>query len=34
VNAARKIGAGTYLSKPYIMEKLGRAVRKELEGIT
>jgi len=31
VHAARDIGAGAYVRKPYIKEKLGLAVRKELE---
>lgn len=31
VNAALAIGAGAYLKKPYILEKLGRAVRNELD---
>jgi len=30
VNAAQQIGAGAYLKKPYILEKLGRAIRTEL----
>jgi len=29
--AAQKMGAGTYLKKPYLLEKLGRAVRSEIE---
>ena len=28
VKAARKLGAGAYVRKPYIKEKLGLAVRK------
>ncbi|MFA5182558.1 MAG: PAS domain S-box protein [Syntrophales bacterium] len=31
VNAAQALGAGAYVRKPYIMEKLGLAVRKELD---
>jgi len=31
VNAALAIGAGAYLKKPYILEKLSRAVRNELD---
>ncbi|MBI5586310.1 MAG: response regulator, partial [Deltaproteobacteria bacterium] len=31
VNAARAIGAGAYVKKPYVLEKLGLAVRKELD---
>jgi CheY-like chemotaxis protein len=31
VNAAQKLGAGTYIRKPYVIEKLGLAVRKELD---
>lgn len=31
VNAAQTLGAGAYVRKPYIMEKLGMAVRKELD---
>ena len=31
VNAAQALGAGAYVKKPYIMEKLGLAVRKELD---
>jgi hypothetical protein len=30
VKAARSFGAGAYVRKPYIKEKLGMAVRKEL----
>ena len=30
VKAAQALGAGDYLKKPYVIEKLGRAVRKEL----
>ena len=32
VRAARSLGAGAYLKKPYIKEKLGLVVRKELDG--
>ena len=31
VNAAQGLGAGAYVKKPYIKEKLGMAVKKELE---
>jgi signal transduction histidine kinase/ActR/RegA family two-component response regulator len=31
VNAAQKLGAGAYVRKPYVIEKLGLAVRKELD---
>ena len=31
VKEARSLGAGAYVRKPYIKEKLGLAVRKELE---
>jgi CheY-like chemotaxis protein len=31
VSTAQKLGAGTYMRKPYIIEKLGLAVRKELD---
>jgi PAS domain S-box-containing protein len=31
VSAAQALGAGAYVRKPYVMEKLGLAVRKELE---
>jgi two-component system cell cycle sensor histidine kinase/response regulator CckA len=31
VDAARSLGAGTYLKKPFVIEKLGMAVRKELD---
>ncbi|MHB8138374.1 MAG: PAS domain S-box protein [Smithellaceae bacterium] len=31
VSAAQKLGAGAYMRKPYIIEKLGLAVRKELD---
>ncbi len=31
VNAAQALGAGPYLKKPYVLEKLGLAVRKELD---
>jgi YesN/AraC family two-component response regulator len=30
VNAAYNLGAGSYVKKPYIIEKLGMAVKKEL----
>jgi CheY-like chemotaxis protein len=31
VKATQTLGAGTYVKKPYIIEKLGLAVRKELD---
>jgi CheY-like chemotaxis protein len=31
VNEAQKLGAGPYIRKPYIMEKIGLAVRQELD---
>ena len=31
VSRAQALGAGTYVKKPYVLEKLGLAVRKELE---
>jgi two-component system, cell cycle sensor histidine kinase and response regulator CckA len=31
VKAAQKMGAGTYLKKPYQLQKLGRAVRNEID---
>jgi DNA-binding NtrC family response regulator len=31
VNKAQALGAGEYVRKPYVVEKLGLAVRKELE---
>lgn len=31
VTEAQKLGAGTYVKKPYVLEKLGLAVRKELD---
>jgi CheY-like chemotaxis protein len=31
VEAAQKLGAGKYVKKPYVIEKLGIAVRKELD---
>jgi PAS domain S-box-containing protein len=31
VNAAQALGAGAYVRKPYVVEKLGLAVRKELD---
>jgi len=33
VHAAQALGAGAYVRKPYFIEKLGLAVRKELDGI-
>ena len=32
VHSAQALGAGTYVRKPYVIEKLGVAVRKELDG--
>jgi len=32
VREAQALGAGTYLRKPYTLEKLGRAIRQELDG--
>jgi hypothetical protein len=32
VNAAQTLGAGAYVKKPYVIEKLVLAVRKELDG--
>jgi signal transduction histidine kinase/ActR/RegA family two-component response regulator len=31
VKAAQKLGAGAYVKKPYLIEKIGEAVRKELD---
>jgi len=31
VYAAQALGAGAYVRKPYVIEKLGLAVRKELD---
>ncbi len=31
VNKAQALGAGTYVRKPYVMEKLGQAIRSELD---
>jgi CheY-like chemotaxis protein len=31
VNHAQALGAGAYVKKPYVLEKLGLAVRKELD---
>jgi DNA-binding NtrC family response regulator len=33
VNSAQALGAGTYVKKPYVLEKLGLAVRKELDRV-
>jgi two-component system, cell cycle sensor histidine kinase and response regulator CckA len=33
VSTAQSLGAGTYVRKPYLIEKLGLAVRKELDGV-
>jgi two-component system cell cycle sensor histidine kinase/response regulator CckA len=34
VKAVQSIGAGAYVKKPYVIEKLGLAVKKELERVT
>jgi two-component system cell cycle sensor histidine kinase/response regulator CckA len=34
VKEAHKLGAGAYVKKPYIMEKLGMAIRDELNRLT
>jgi two-component system, cell cycle sensor histidine kinase and response regulator CckA len=34
VNSAQALGAGTYVRKPYVIEKLGQAVRGELDRVT
>jgi len=31
VRKAQKLGAGEYIKKPYILEKIGLAVKEELE---
>jgi len=31
VKAAQALGAGAYVKKPYVIEKLGMAVRKEID---
>jgi DNA-binding response OmpR family regulator len=31
VKVAQSLGAGAYVKKPYVIEKLGLAVRKELD---
>jgi DNA-binding NtrC family response regulator len=31
VKEAQKLGAGSYVNKPYMLEKIGIAVKKELE---
>jgi two-component system, cell cycle sensor histidine kinase and response regulator CckA len=31
VKAAQKLGAGVYVKKPYLMEKIGKAIREELD---
>jgi DNA-binding NtrC family response regulator len=31
VKAAQMLGAGKYLKKPYVLEKLGMAIKEELE---
>jgi len=33
VTEAQSLGAGAYIRKPYVIEKLGMAVRKELDEI-
>ena len=32
IKEAQKLGAGTYIKKPYLLEKIGLAVRAELDG--
>jgi two-component system, cell cycle sensor histidine kinase and response regulator CckA len=34
VEAAQELGAGEYVKKPYVIERLGIAVRKELDRTT
>jgi len=31
VKEAQDLGAGTYIKKPYLMQKIGRAIKAELE---
>jgi two-component system, cell cycle sensor histidine kinase and response regulator CckA len=31
VDKAKELGAGAYVKKPYVLEKLGMAIKKELE---
>jgi DNA-binding NarL/FixJ family response regulator len=31
VREAQKLGAGAYVRKPYVLERLGMAIRKEIE---
>jgi len=31
VNQAQALGAGTYVKKPYVLERLGLAIRRELD---
>ena len=31
IKEAQKLGAGVYIKKPYLIEKFGRAVKRELE---
>ena len=33
VKAAQRLGAGTYLKKPYVLDRLGAAVRRELDRV-
>jgi DNA-binding NtrC family response regulator len=33
VRKAQKIGAGSFVRKPYVLEKLGLAIRRELDGL-
>jgi len=33
VSKAQSLGVGTYVNKPYLLEKLGLAVKKELERV-
>jgi len=32
VKEVQKLGAGAYVQKPYLMEKIGLAIRRELDG--
>jgi CheY-like chemotaxis protein len=32
VKEAQALGAGAYVKKPYVMEKIGMAIRRELDG--
>jgi len=33
VHDAQALGAGAYVKKPYVIERLGLAVKKELDGL-